>query len=293
MKSGTTTLWRTLQNHPKVFLPTLKEPHFFSVPEYLTYLSPHAQKKVLSLAPQDSQQYAGLFKDATEEQIIGEASATYFFLPYVTIPKIRNLLGQPKIVIILRNPYERTWSEFGMISRGSIRGNIAKDFLSLGDWTVCREPRDLPYCIEQSFYSYRLQAFFDAFTSVHVMTLEELTVDPKGILRKLYQFLGVDPELGGSSVAHHNKGSGFSIAPEPLAHVLKGLRPLFCSPLCKRMMGKQIGKIHHIARKLFQRQVPLPSAVKASLQPMFNNDIELVERILEKDLSLWKSYLDG
>lgn len=288
MKSGTTTLWRALQNHPDVFLPTLKEPHFFSVPEYLTCLSPHARKKVFSLAPQDKQQYAELFKDASSEQIVGEASASYFFLAYVTIPKILELLGQPKIVIILRNPYERTWSEFGMMSRGSISRNITKDFLSLGYWGEDSKRGNLPYCIEQSLYSYRLRAFLDAFTSVHVLTLDELRSDARVALRSLYQFLGVDPERGDSMVVHHNKGRGFSIAPPPVGGILKAMRPLIRSSLCRSILGSHINRIHRAVRKLFVRQVPIPGEVKASLQPLFKADIELVERLLNKDLSCWK-----
>ena len=32
-KSGTTSLFHYLQEHPEVFIPSLKEPHFFSSPE--------------------------------------------------------------------------------------------------------------------------------------------------------------------------------------------------------------------------------------------------------------------
>ena len=63
-RAGTTTLYASLEKHPKVFIPWLKEPGYFFVP---TNLLPGLSAK----------DYLDLFKQAEPDQIIGEATPTY------------------------------------------------------------------------------------------------------------------------------------------------------------------------------------------------------------------------
>src|SRR5260370_23408084 len=90
-KSGTTSLWQYLKQHPDIFMPadiTLKEPSYYcdtyGVESYAAYL-------------------ALFFKDATTQKRIGEAST-----PYLTSPesarKIYNGVPDSRIIMMLRNP---------------------------------------------------------------------------------------------------------------------------------------------------------------------------------------------
>jgi hypothetical protein len=87
-------------------MPVNKEPNYF-VAEY--------QQKMAKDCPSykmdknrmvfDKNDYYNLFNRVTiDHKAIGEASVTYLFKPEFAIPKIIKELGDPKIIIILRNP---------------------------------------------------------------------------------------------------------------------------------------------------------------------------------------------
>ncbi len=65
-KCGTTALYDMLLKHPQVFLPTVKEPNFFS-----------SEWQKSSSPPESLDDYRRLFDAATSDQRIGEASAFY------------------------------------------------------------------------------------------------------------------------------------------------------------------------------------------------------------------------
>ena len=64
-KAGTTALYRALRQHPDIYLPKLKEPHFFS--------SDREGRTGIS----EPLNYFALFAEVTTERAIGEASASY------------------------------------------------------------------------------------------------------------------------------------------------------------------------------------------------------------------------
>jgi hypothetical protein len=92
-KSGTTSLFNYLGQHPQIFTPKWKEPGYFS-----------ALRPLKSPA-----QYACLFEEAEESQIVGEASGAYLTSPD-SAARIAQVAPQAKIIIMLRNPAERAFS---------------------------------------------------------------------------------------------------------------------------------------------------------------------------------------
>src|SRR5690242_12371158 len=94
MKSATSTLYDQLLLQPGIFLPTLKEPNFFS----------------------DDQQYSrgldwykSLFSEAQSTDLLGEASTHYTKLPTYprTIERMRGVLDQPRLIYVMRHPIDR------------------------------------------------------------------------------------------------------------------------------------------------------------------------------------------
>jgi hypothetical protein len=112
-KTGTTSLYHYLKDHPEVFMSAAKEPHFFSKNlNYHIHLY-HNEKE-----------YMSLFKEVTTEKIIGEASTSY--LDNENIPSlISNFQPDSKIIIILRDPVELIYS---MHFEFAFRGRVVKDF---------------------------------------------------------------------------------------------------------------------------------------------------------------------
>jgi hypothetical protein len=104
-KSGTTSLYNYLKQHPDIYMPKHKEPLFMTSEIYANLSEKDPRRHLNDEAKVYTyEDYLRLFADAKNEQMLGEASATYLYYYDVAIPKIKRYLGDPKIVIMLRDP---------------------------------------------------------------------------------------------------------------------------------------------------------------------------------------------
>ena len=117
MKSGTTTLHHLLATNKKIFIPD-PEIHYFSMDDLMLHqplLSRHSKKWIWNQYSASSKEldrwYESFFKDANENQVIGEDSTNYLFSSLAPI-RIKESLPNVKIIFVLRNPVDRAWSQY-------------------------------------------------------------------------------------------------------------------------------------------------------------------------------------
>lgn len=104
-KCGTTSLHRYLVGHPDIYLPQIKETHFFIDDEHYAkgfehhYLGQH-------------------FSGWAGERAVGEVDPDYMYFPYA-LDRIGNHLDldELKFIFVLRNPVERAFSHYLMSVR--------------------------------------------------------------------------------------------------------------------------------------------------------------------------------
>ena len=143
-KSGTTWLYENLKRHPAVWLPPVKELHYFDgmpgLPKVAQRLNEaikevvatgrvpdpakldHMRKVVLD-QPKDFAWYRSLFEPAGE-RLTGDITPAYATLSGSVVGRIRELLPDCRVIFIMRNPIERAWSHF--------RSNVEKAKLDVG-----------------------------------------------------------------------------------------------------------------------------------------------------------------
>jgi hypothetical protein len=103
-KSGTTSLYYYLGQHPRVFMPGNKEPWFFASSS--ARVSELGKKGMIK----ESREYSELFKDAQSTQVLGEASTGYLYLYDDTISNLRRYhpgWKDLKIIMILLEEHAR------------------------------------------------------------------------------------------------------------------------------------------------------------------------------------------
>src|SRR5437870_9808889 len=96
-KCASTSLNFYLKQHPEIFMSPVKQTRFFSVyydKGFDYYISTY-------------------FSGITNEKVAGEATPTYFLLPFVP-ERIKTFNPAMKIIFCLRNPVERTFSGWTM-----------------------------------------------------------------------------------------------------------------------------------------------------------------------------------
>lgn len=92
-KAGTTWLHENLQCHPELYLPAEKELHFFDV-RYHKSLS-----------------YYSAFFEAGRGKTKGEITPRYSILPLNRIRYIRAIAPKLRLILLMRNPIDRAWSQ--------------------------------------------------------------------------------------------------------------------------------------------------------------------------------------
>ncbi len=154
-KCGTTALYAYLRDHPGVFMPEPKEPHYFCT-DFPNY------RKVRSCAA-----YRELFQAAPPGVLLGEASVWYLFSE-VAVARILDDNPASRMIVMLRNPVDMVWALHAQLIH-----SLDEDVLDLETaWDLqaaraqgqhlpvhCREPKHLQYRAAGS-YSHQLERLF-------------------------------------------------------------------------------------------------------------------------------------
>ncbi len=105
-----------------------------------------------------------------------------------------------KIIAILRNPAERAFSQWNM--EKSRYDEVRKDFLEELEYETVRIGEALPLqsrfsYIERGLYAGQIKRIYRYFPENQVMFLkfEDFITNQESCLSKIFNFLGVDPEL--------------------------------------------------------------------------------------------------
>ncbi len=186
-KAGTTSLYAYLSQHPQVFFPHIKEPHFFTQVRIT-----RAQRRFVEVIT-DRAEYLQLFTSAHGFSIVGDASPSYLWHPEVP-ERIRARVPHAKIAIILRDPVERAHSHYLMDYREGVQDlNFYEALVRDMDrrekgWGIS----SLYYELGQ--YAQQVKRYLATFhrSQIGIFFLEDFRRDVTGGLRKLLQFLELD-----------------------------------------------------------------------------------------------------
>lgn len=178
-KSGSTSLYYHLKDHPEIYMSPLKETRFFVNTEVNPYFDSHAVKTF--------EEYRNLFAGHSGEKAIGEMSPEYLASP-AAAKLIRETLGDIKIIIILRHPVERAISLFNHLKRDRLIefNRIDKAIQSDVFW------KKIFY--EEGLYCEHLNVYRNTFSAenIYINTYNKFQGDPELVVRQIYGFLGVD-----------------------------------------------------------------------------------------------------
>lgn len=176
-KAGTTYIADVLGCHPDIFMPVTKEPAFFSRdPEKGHY-------------ERGWRFYQKTFHDAGADQRIGEASTLYFH-DADSAALIREAIPNARIVIVLRNPVDRVYSNYWQYIKSGFD-------LPAMDKLVEQGGDPLEHMIGVSHYPGHVRRFLDVFGSdrVLILTYEALSRDPAAVMKRILGFVGVQRPL--------------------------------------------------------------------------------------------------
>lgn len=185
-RSGTTTLYHLLEDHPAICMarPLVPEPKYFLRPDH---------------ERGDAAHYRAIhFAHAASEPVLGEKTVSY--LEDAAVPaRILATLPDARIVFLLRELVERAVSNYWFSRNNGIETGDFESAVRDEDRRIAANPmprfshHPLAY-IRRGRYATFLRPYFEAFgrERIHVLFLEELAADPRPVLAALAGFLGID-----------------------------------------------------------------------------------------------------
>ena len=180
MKSGTSTVQHYLRQHPEIYMPE-NELHFF-------------HDRMNGRWNNGIDWYRAQFQDASPEQIVGEKTPAYSYLPN-TAERIHNILPDVKLIWIFRNPVDRAYSNYW---HWVVHGREPHSF----EEAVRREKRNYHQSysyknyLRRSLYVEQLDRYLEYFDrdQMHFALFEQVVSNPKFVLGNVFSFLEVDSE---------------------------------------------------------------------------------------------------
>jgi hypothetical protein len=283
-RSGTTSLYEYLRQHPEVFMSPVKEPNYFAFADgHPPERGPGAvwlrRTSVTTLA-----EYEALFAGAGGARAIGEASPRYLRTPEAPA-RIRGLLPDVRLVAILRNPVERAYAAYlGLRRDGLDPAPTFEDALDDVDRRL-RAGWARAGLVEAGLYHRHLSRYYERFPPerIRVYLHEDLRADPAGLVRDLLSFLGVDPGfVPDTSRVHGRTGVVRN----------RALRAMWTrSWRAREALGPVVPRrVRDGVRRRVLRDLerpPLDPATRARLVRVFRPDVLALEELIGRDLSAW------
>ncbi len=265
VKAATTWIQARLQDNPAIHMPD-PEPHYFS-----------------SEFDRGEDWYRAFFEhraqDAAQGRIVmGEKSADYLAHP-LAAERIARTLPQVRLVLQLRNPVDRAYSDYKMFfRRGTVKGP-PEDYLRSPD-----NPH--PRFLQDGLYARHLARWYDLFPREQILIYlyDDVRVQPRRIVEAVSGHIGVPPVFRPELALAQENSSRSAILPlslrKALAPLKQTIRPLRGKPVFENMRSLLAREMHY---------PPLAPSLREQLRDFYARDVETLEAICGLDLSRWKA----
>jgi hypothetical protein len=264
-KCATSWLYYCLKDHQELHLPAKKRE--------VEYLGGELYKA------RGADWYFSLFAGAGDHQRIGDVSVEYLFdarSPAV----VHRYTSNVKLIMSLRDPIDRAISAyFWYVRRGDIPNSSVEDVLSMaveGSYNR-QDPQVIQYCkdiIARGFYDVQMKRYLQYFSvdQMLVVLYDEIKMCPFEVMRKIYKFIGVNPDIMPASL---NKKPKINTYLSPLLY-LERIAPKL------RLLGKGIDIANQLLHRMgIERERPLiTQRLHRKLRETYEHHIETTRNIV-------------
>lgn len=291
-RCGTTALYTYLGQHPNIFLPVIKEIHYFASD------FPDVQK----LAFHSDDDYLKLFADANAGHMaVGEISPLYIYST-VALDRIKAFNPAAKIIMIIRNPVDFVQS-IHQLNLGLLRED-QPDLAKAWDLQEqrragqtlppsCREPQLVQYGALGRFGDH-VEKVLAAFPRDQVLVLlfDEFAANPQSAYENILAFLGLPSDHRTDFPPVNAGAEPKSLVMAKLIHPPQPVYKLFMKVISLFGVNfmKNISLLYGKIEALNVRRSPrsrMDPQLRAKLQAYFREDIQKLSVLIGRDLSAW------
>lgn len=270
-KCGTTSLHHHLGQHPEIAMPQLKGQDILNKPRMTL------------------EDYRNQYEAITNQKIAGDVSSAYLYSERAC-NNIKQYFPQAKLIAILRNPFDRAFSNFYDIAETHpLRRRFAFE-------DICKKPdnfRDEGVVYLGLYYSF-LKMYLERFdrSQIHIFLFEDFVKNKPFFFSSLFDFAGVDPTFFPDTSVIMRKGGKVGIEN-------KTIKQLFENKLFHFVLGKLVKPfttsnqrrlIYLKAKNMFVKRKSrssVPNELRENLINFYREDIVKTQDLLGINLSHW------
>ncbi len=296
-KSGSTSFYHYLNQHPEIYFSPIKETNYFAKEIQIDALSPNYKKSnVINLENyyktekleelplsivQKKEDYEKLFHAVKDETILAEASVSYMHSP-VAAAEIFKYNPDAKLMAILRNPIERAFSHYLMALRF---GYTSLPFREAFD--ADRKAANKGWGISELFYELglyhqQLSRFYQLFPkeNIQIYLFDDLHKDKNALFQSAFEFLDLAPNAINTEKIH-NPGE---VPKNPRLNKL--IYRSGAAKLAKSILPKALKS--GIKSKMLTKEKPkMSDADRNYLSELYRDEILATQTLIQRDLSHW------
>jgi len=301
-KAGTTSLYHNLRQHPEIYMSPVKEPAHFAAEVRVENFVPEMQPKMRGQMERVRERirqglvtnndtrgivtewgdYAKLFEGITNEKAAGEASVCYLWSK--TAPEaIVARVPQAKIILILRDPAERAFSQYvHFLSDGhlvhSFREHIER-CLRGGEGLSLFHP-----FLQYGLYAEQVKRYLSIFPEeqVRVWIYEDTLRRPAEFLREVFAFLEVDAGFQPQEIERYH---AMEIPRAPGV-----MQPVRRTGTWQTMRRECPAGLKAVLKRVIYRPkgaLRMSAEERRLLVDFYRDDIQRLQPMLGRDLSAW------
>lgn len=285
-KAATTSVYDWLSQHPEICAPlSLKDLDFFSNDQF------YVEKGMDYLSDCYQEVY-------DQESVIFQGSVHYIYFEHA-LERIAQLQPDAKFVLILRNPIERAISAYEYALKFDFDTLPIEEAFAAEESRIAEgDHKTLSECTYKThgLYYKQIQTFLKYFKpeQLAVLLFDDVSIDPAGQARKLFQFLEVDPDFEPEFRQLNNTGELQSKKLQQLAFgenkirnfIVRKVMPIFLS---EDQKAKLRWKVIHMNTKTKRSNYleNLDPKLHEQLREYYRDDLSELSKYLKRDLKHW------
>ena len=282
-KSGTTSLAFYLMQHPLVYIPREKEPHFFDSVEMFTAGYGKYSRR--------------FYSDVLSEPMIGDATPSYLAKYDVVLPRLRDYprSSSLKFVVLLRDPVERAWSHYLHNRRNFYEQLTFEEALREEPARLEADPEAWFDYFNAGLYGQQLDAWLQQYSREQFLILDfdEFRQNADACVRSVFRFLGVQDQDVALDLSVKNAKllprfpvlMRITATPFPYRRQIRRLIPYYWR---RRMLLYLRRKALGSESKARVPPQELPRSTREYLRAKYVDDIERLEDLLHRSYQHWK-----
>jgi hypothetical protein len=278
-KSGTTSLSHYLSEHPAIEI----------VSNRLEYFGEFSNPSIGRLAEEE---YLHYFSEIPQQIRAGEKSVSYLYSELAPI-QINKMNPDMKIIMILRDPTERAYSDFWNQRRKRVEKLSFEEALSVEAERLRNNARFELHYLNYGLYSEKVKRYIEMFgkENIGIFLFEDLNISPSWVCRECFKLLGVNEEFTPAKFNIYCAGG------EDKFHPIAGFLYFFARrswavSLVRRFIPKRVkvgitSWMNNSSMKLGYPKMNFETEEK--VREFFYEDVKVLESIIDRDLSSWLS----